>query len=1559
MSRTIDERIVQMTFNNSNFEKNAKTTISTLDKLKQSLDFSNAKDSVGVLQKAANSIDLSGMTRSMQVFETIATGALLNVGRRIEELGEKVLKFVTQFNAFSPENLVSGWGKYDQIIAAEQKIMSSVGGKTNPLTGEVYDLDAVLERIDKLRWYSDETSYSIDQMTNAIGDFTASGVDLDVATTAIMGISNACGDAGISAESAQYAFTGFARALGSGYMSLSVWNHQLKTSGLTNSERFKQSLIDAAEACGELVRKGDELYVKNTNVRVGIDNMTESMTKYQWATKEVMMTALASYSDTVDALHALTHGTEVDWSAKVFDDFNKAMKEQGKTFESLNLQEEYSTASEAIRALKKAYTDLGLEVPKSLAAFGRAQEAISFKQVTEATHVAISSQLANLFETIVGNYEEAKQLWTQMSEDFYNWFVDGLNDVNDIFAEWKGMWDSDSSSIQFFNFGEKEGQENVTQILATYRAFAAIIDRLKESFDRMWEEVFDPVTARSIFNFVEGIRQSFINFYNYMNEDGTPFEGVLSVVKTLLYTIKLLVNTGKEFVNSFVKPLIDLFKPIAEEILEIFDDLGFIIRKTIQPMVKDMSPFQRLLSNILNILKPIINIISSIVHWIHELTSSIATGGEITVFGQAFGFIGKVFETLAGIMQGTIPLFKTVGDAISNIVGKIKGVLGNFLSSSGTDIKNLAEGGILGYILLSLTGFIKKIKTLDFSEIKNLSTFIPKVIEAFTGGDDSDESLGFFGTLKKGIGDFFGMFKDIGKSFSGLFSQAAKSLEEFSKAKIKTETIQAISRSLLMLAGALLIVSLIDSDKIAQSLNALFVVLSEASAVMLLMDNLKGNKGMGKAAAAFISLGASLILLATALKIMSSIDEKALQNGMVVMGVSLLGLFAFLSMTGNMLSKVKPSVIKSIGTSMIGIGIGLIAIGASLKIMSSIDSKGMETALGGLLTSLGAVFVLITGIGVLVKGGIGAGFKIASIGAAMIGIGAGLILLSGALKIMSTINADQMKVAVGALFEVLAIITGMGAILSLTGAGSFAAVAAGMLIMSVALIGIASAITILGKSDPGKVQQGLDALVGALISIGGVGAILGLLSPLLAAFALSFIAFGGALIIASKGILSFTAAAGALNLLGEDISFNLLKIFEEIFASIIQLVPSFILGVARGILNVASELLNVIGDLLLMVLDKIKEYVPSIVVTGAYIIISLLQGIRDNIGEVITVALEVVGNFITALGEGLPTVIDAGMQFIIDFLNGLADSVRSNAGAIGSAIANLASAIIEGIVSGLLSGVKTFASNLLEAGGNLIESIASWLSGGEDPEATKDSGKNIVRNVQVGIEEESPQLNNAISEVASEASENFYDEEGTTKSANQTVGTLVSTFTSKASLSKVRSAGGRLASEIIEGYKQRLDQHSPSREMMRQAAFTVQGILDGFRQSMDEVYSAGSETGTTLVKSITNAIDMADSIVNDGLNPVITPVLDLSNVEQSSSQIAGLLDNGASYNAALAISNARALEFQNGGTAGSSGLVVNVDFNIDNVGGELTEAQITRFGRQIANVVNNELGGML
>ena len=207
MSREIEQRVVQMKFDNAQFEAGTKQTLSTLDKLKQKLKFNDVEDGFSKIANSAKKVDMTPVANSVETtrlkfsaLEAVAVGALTKIGASLADLATKTLK------TFTVDPIMQGFSEYELKMNSVQTIMSS--------TGE--SIDVVNKYLEELNQYSDKTIYSFSDMTSNIGKFTNAGVKLDVAVAAMQGISNAAALAGSNSQQASSAMYNFSQAMSAG-----------------------------------------------------------------------------------------------------------------------------------------------------------------------------------------------------------------------------------------------------------------------------------------------------------------------------------------------------------------------------------------------------------------------------------------------------------------------------------------------------------------------------------------------------------------------------------------------------------------------------------------------------------------------------------------------------------------------------------------------------------------------------------------------------------------------------------------------------------------------------------------------------------------------------------------------------------------------------------------------------------------------------------------------------------------------------------------------------------------------------------------------------------------------------------------------------------------------------------------------------------------------------------------------------------------------------------------------------------------------------------------------
>lgn len=370
MANTVDTRIVQMEFDNAQFERGAKQTLKTLENLDDALAFKTVGDGVKNLSSAMNRLDFTHITTSIEsigksftAMEAISFGVFERIGNKVGDLGMKIADelLVAQKRA--------GFGEYELELGSVQTIQASTGK----------DFKEIYGYLGQLNKYADQTIYSFKDMTANIGKFTNAGVDLAVAVKDIQGISNEAALSGANAQEASRAMYNFSQALSSGVVRLVDWK-SIENANMATVE-FKQALLDTALELGTVTKQGED-YISTTTDMNGKISGTFNATKgfndalsSQWMTSEVLTKALAKYSDET--------------------------------------------------------TDLGKR------AYAAAQDVKSFSQMMDTLKEAAGSGWSETFRLIFGEFEDAKKLWTGVSNTLGG-VVDAFSNLrNHALRYWK------------------------------------------------------------------------------------------------------------------------------------------------------------------------------------------------------------------------------------------------------------------------------------------------------------------------------------------------------------------------------------------------------------------------------------------------------------------------------------------------------------------------------------------------------------------------------------------------------------------------------------------------------------------------------------------------------------------------------------------------------------------------------------------------------------------------------------------------------------------------------------------------------------------------------------------------------------------------------------------------------------------------------------------------------------------------------------------------------------------------------------------------------------------
>lgn len=433
MSRTIDERVVEMRFDNKQFESNAGQTMSTLEKLKNALNFKNANDGLDRLGQSVKNVNMNPLANGVEAvrekfsaLEVMAVGALLNISNKITDAATSMVKLLTI------DQVTAGWDKYADKTSSVQTIMAATAQDFAD-TGE--QMQFVNDQLEKLNWFTDETSYNFVDMVSNIGKFTSNNIALDKSVTAMQGIATWAAISGANAGEASRAMYNLSQAIAVGSVKLIDWK-SIENANMATAA-FKETVLETATSMGTLKKTADGMYEtigKGTEVTVA--NFNAALAE-GWFTSDVLLSTLDKYGSFTNKLYevsevtGLTATEMLQWmdayrdagedSTQVINDMAKKTKvpvSELTTYLSELTDETYALGEKAFRA---------------------AQEAKTFQEAIDATKDAVSTGWMKTWEIIFGDYEKAKVRWTDLANELYDVFAAGAEARNDLLTEALGM----------------------------------------------------------------------------------------------------------------------------------------------------------------------------------------------------------------------------------------------------------------------------------------------------------------------------------------------------------------------------------------------------------------------------------------------------------------------------------------------------------------------------------------------------------------------------------------------------------------------------------------------------------------------------------------------------------------------------------------------------------------------------------------------------------------------------------------------------------------------------------------------------------------------------------------------------------------------------------------------------------------------------------------------------------------------------------------------------------------------------------------------------------------
>ena len=1487
---SIDKRIVEMQFNNQGFERGVNTTLGSLQRLNDGLKLKGASNGLDDVSKGISKLNSSGFGVLSQGVSSITSGfsalgvigvtALANITNSAVNAGKNLVK------ALTIDPITTGFSEYELKMNSISTILANTAD-------EGATIEDVNKALNELNEYSDQTIYNFAQMTDNIGKFTAAGVNLEDSVAAIKGMSNLAAFFGVDNTRAAGAMYQMSQALAAGKVQLMDWR-SLINAGMSG-EAFQKALIRTSEVMGT----GAEAAIKKYG------SFNDSLTEGGWLTSDVML---------------------------------ETLKQISGAYKESELRAQGYTATEA-----KAIATMAERANKS------ATEVRTVSGMLDAMKESVQSGWAMSWEHIIGDKEEATELLTGVKDAFENLIGPSTEARNAMLKFWNENGGRDDVIKGLSNIFGSLGKGLGAIGKAFREVFPAMtgekLVEISEGFKNLTEKFkMSDSTAKKI-------KSTFKGLFSILK---IGVEAVKGLFKGLSPMVDVLLAVGRGFitVTGFIG---DFVSKIAGAVTStnIFTKIGEGISKAFGSVGKVLSGIGDAFGKFISGLS--FDGIGDVFATLGEGLSILGTGikGLLDGIGNAigtidFGVIMKGINALlgAGILKGIksiIDSFKDVGESF-NIFEKI-GKIGDNVSEILDTVKSSLEAyqnSLNASTLLKIAGAIGilaasllLISSIKPENMQNALTGITIIFAELVGAmaillklSDGAKLKGIFTLtttmiaisaailiLSVALKNISGLdWEQLGIGLLGLAGMLAmlvgtlKLLDKKDKILIKTSiSLVIFAAAIRSLTKAVESMGKMNPEVLLQGLIGVGVVLAELVAFMKLTNV---NKMGMKNATGLLILAAAVNALAIAVGSFGKMDTNALIQGLAGMAAVLLELGIFMKLTGNSSGILRTSA------AMILMGAAMNILAGAIRSIASVSWENLAKSLIGMASAL-TIFGLASSI---INGG-----KLIIVAAGVAVMSGALIILSEALKSLGSQSWESVAISLVSLAGALTILgVAMYAMSGcLLGAAALTAV-------SLALALLVPQLIALGSMSLLQVVTSLTALAGAFTVVGVAGLLLTPVIPVILGLAAAMGILGVACLAIGAGLLAFGTGLSLVAASGGAAMMVLINGIKEL----IKLLP---------------ELGTNLGLMLINMLQALSQNLPTIITAIGTLITGILEAFTTAIPQIANAAVELIITLANTIATNAGRLADAGIKLAISLVNGLANGIRDNSKAITSAIENLESAIVElldGILPDWLKAGISWISELVDGMGQ--KEGAAEQQGGKIADAARNGAKSkegefkpvgsgLVVALISGITGKNGAANNAGKKAASAAKSGA---KGITKEFNPIGSGFVNVMISgiKGKFGGARSAGlgaansaksgaksgssgfssigssmvqgmisgmGRLsgslyakaksiAQKAYQSAKNALKINSPSKLFMGLGAGTIEGFVKGISDNMSDVVKTSEGISNSAYKAVSRTIGAVTESMNTNMdmNPTITPVLDLTNVQNGSRTIGSLLSSG-------------------------------------------------------------------
>lgn len=1189
MATSIDYRIVEAQFRNSNFEKNIAQSTESLERFKRSLDVDQQAKSLAKLDDAADLAGMKGLAQQVDkvadkfsAMGVVAFTALQRITNAAIDTGVSLVK------SLSIDQITAGWNKYEQKTASVQTLVNSTGKSVEEINGY----------LEKLMMFSDETSYDFNTMTSSLAQMVSTGGDIDRVIPLIEGIANATSFAGKGATEFSRAIYNLSQSYGQGFLSLIDWKSVMGAS--VNSKQLVQTFIDVGKALGTLDEKGRT--AKGTLVDFG--SFANSL-QDRWLTSEVMEQAFGRFAQVTEAAYKLVQNGMAD------------------------------TYSEAYAMLDGAFEETYYRAALA------AQEAKTFGEAINSVKDAVSSGWMDTFESIFGGYDKAKAIWTDLANDLWDVFAAPGNERNSILKEWvelggqTALWEGLTNIFKSLLSVIEAVREGFSEIFPakTAQQLADFTFRFRDFSEKLIASEDTLAKVKEVASGLASIVKMLI----------TPIKLVLGLVGKIITQAAPLTGYLLSFSATIGSLLTNLVKMVDES--RVIEGIFATLKSAVEAVGGAFMFLGGMLSTSISAFTEI-NVLD-----INNVTTSLSEIPPIgEQIAKVFDTIGESGKNAFGKASAWVSQLKSWASSAASTIGSFAKSIATTLKPIGDRIKSIFEGVTLTdaigtTLLFGLYEQIKKIAKA-FAAMKTNWAGVTKALTNVlnTAGDTLKAFQNKVNAeVLKSIAISIGILaaalflisrvkpENMGKSFAAvalLFGELTAILGIMSGKKMtagKAELLTlsgaliGMSVAISILAGALakLTESAKDTWVFAKATFAIIAILVALEKVGVALSTKVGEKQVMKLALVFLSLATAVRILASAFQAFDGISWTEFGMGIASLIIGIVAITRSIAVM-----KVVPGQLSSVASSLIAFGLALSALILPIKILGEMDTEDLQQGLITTAKLLVGVVASISGMSIAMKGFAGISGKgmlaitqgsLAGLAKSLLALSISISLLVVPLRILGALPIEQIRQG---LISVGLLMGGLTASLSIMGNNNVAGTASGILAFALALNMLVIPIKAFSTLNLPEIGAGLLTLTGAIALMLGSAFGLGILAKTFAGLEKSMLAFGLAALGVGAAVAALSVLLGTLSAIGAAGVAAIVAAIAAFFQAVKVMLPVIEEGLTDILITIGHVLKRgapaVVEGLIVMfdeAMKQLREYAPSMIASLGDLIVILINGL--------------------------------------------------------------------------------------------------------------------------------------------------------------------------------------------------------------------------------------------------------------------------------------------------------------------------------------------------------------